>query len=98
MDLVLEIARAQLITEPGWRAIMILWSSVSSKSLNSCCLALQKLSTVPSYRVNIFGFPKLDGLPDMNPGLLDQRLGLEWVRDNIGGLIFNLLFLTTVDN
>jgi len=36
-----------------------------------------------SYRVNIFGFPGAKFLPDYNLGLLDQRLGLEWVRDNI---------------
>ncbi|KAI9649067.1 hypothetical protein NHQ30_001634 [Ciborinia camelliae] len=35
-----------------------------------------------NYRVNIFGFP---GNPSgtANVGLLDQRLALEWVRDNI---------------
>lgn len=35
-----------------------------------------------NYRLNIFGFP---GAPDApkNVGLLDQRLAVEWVRDNI---------------
>lgn len=35
-----------------------------------------------SYRLNIFGFP---GSPseEKNPGLLDQRLAVEWTRDNI---------------
>lgn len=35
-----------------------------------------------NYRVNIFGFP---GAPNevQNAGLLDQRLAIEWVRDNI---------------
>jgi cholinesterase len=37
-----------------------------------------------NYRTNVFGFP---GLPDtdaaQNPGLMDQRLAIEWVRDNI---------------
>jgi carboxylesterase type B len=37
-----------------------------------------------SYRINIFGFPGVKFLPDYNLGLLDQRMGLEWVRDNIG--------------
>jgi cholinesterase len=39
--------------------------------------------TSQSYRVGIFGFP---GAPNTrnNLGLLDQRLALEWVRDNIG--------------
>ncbi|KAL6704031.1 hypothetical protein ACN47E_008795 [Coniothyrium glycines] len=38
-----------------------------------------------NYRVNIFGFPNAAGLKqdEQNLGLLDQRLGLEWVRDNI---------------
>lgn len=37
------------------------------------------------YRVNIFGYPNSAGINEtaaLNPGLLDQRLGLEWVRDN----------------
>lgn len=35
-----------------------------------------------NYRLGIFGFP---GSPasDTNLGLLDQRLALEWTRDNI---------------
>jgi cholinesterase len=36
-----------------------------------------------SYRINIFGFPMARFLPDLNLGLLDQRLAVEWVRDNI---------------
>lgn len=37
-----------------------------------------------NYRVSIFGFP---GNPSTRPnlGLLDQRLAVEWVRDNIAG-------------
>ena len=37
-----------------------------------------------NYRVNIFGFP---GSPDVpqNPGLLDQRLAVEWIYNNIVG-------------
>ncbi|KAH3958669.1 hypothetical protein HBH70_206050 [Parastagonospora nodorum] len=34
-------------------------------------------------RANIFGFPNAPGLVEQNLGLLDQRLSLEWVRDNI---------------
>ncbi len=37
-----------------------------------------------NYRVNIFGFPGIPSLP-ANPGLLDQRLAVEWVRDNVAG-------------
>jgi cholinesterase len=45
-----------------------------------------------NYRVNIFGFPRAPFLPDLNLGLLDQRLGVEWIRDNIeefGGMRLN---------
>jgi len=35
-----------------------------------------------SYRLNIFGFPGAPGI-QQNVGLLDQRMALEWVRDNI---------------
>ena len=37
------------------------------------------------YRLNIFGFPQAAGLPSQNPGYLDQRLAMEWVRTNIAG-------------
>jgi len=36
-----------------------------------------------NYRMNIMGFPNAGGIPSQNLGLLDQRLALEWVRDNI---------------
>jgi cholinesterase len=36
-----------------------------------------------NYRLNIFGFPTAPGIVYQNPGLLDQRLAMEWVRDNI---------------
>lgn len=34
-----------------------------------------------NYRLGIFGFPLADFLDDVNLGLLDQRLAIEWVRD-----------------
>ncbi|KAF2009115.1 para-nitrobenzyl esterase [Aaosphaeria arxii CBS 175.79] len=46
----------------------------------------QKLVVVGiNYRSNIFGFPNARGLKsnEQNLGLLDQRLGLEWIRSNI---------------
>lgn len=38
-----------------------------------------------SYRIAIFGFPNAAGLPleEQNVGFMDQRLAVEWVRDNI---------------
>ncbi|KAK2792404.1 hypothetical protein FQN52_003339 [Onygenales sp. PD_12] len=38
-----------------------------------------------NYRLGIFGFPGVTVTPSRNPGILDQRLALEWVRDNIAG-------------
>ncbi|KAL9059370.1 MAG: hypothetical protein Q9162_001239 [Coniocarpon cinnabarinum] len=35
-----------------------------------------------NYRLNIFGFPGAPNL-EQNVGLLDQRVAIEWVRDNI---------------
>ena len=37
-----------------------------------------------NYRINIFGFSGAPG-KTQNVGLLDQRLAIEWVRDNIAG-------------
>jgi cholinesterase len=35
-----------------------------------------------NYRVNIYGFPRaFFPSADLNPGLLDQRVGIEWARD-----------------
>lgn len=36
-----------------------------------------------NFRSNIFGFPNADGITEQNLGLMDQRMALEWVRDNI---------------
>jgi carboxylesterase type B len=36
-----------------------------------------------NYRVNVFGFPGAPTLSDPNPGFLDQRLAIEWTRNNI---------------
>ena len=40
--------------------------------------------TAISYRLNIFGFPGNPTTP-ANLGLLDQRMAVEWIRDNIAG-------------
>jgi carboxylesterase type B len=44
---------------------------------------LVKLTHQDSYRVNFFGFAAPPGLPNYNFGFLNQRLAVEWVRDNI---------------
>ncbi|KAK8056506.1 hypothetical protein PG993_001733 [Apiospora rasikravindrae] len=36
-----------------------------------------------NYRINLFGFPDAAGATEQNLGLMDQRLAVEWVRDNI---------------
>ncbi|KAL4957589.1 Alpha/Beta hydrolase protein [Aspergillus filifer] len=41
-----------------------------------------------SYRLNVFGFPNAKG-QYLNVGLLDQRLAVEWVRDNIASFSGN---------
>ena len=40
---------------------------------------------IPAHRLNFFGFPNAAGLEGgkRNVGMLDQRLAVEWVRDNI---------------
>ncbi|KAF4627904.1 hypothetical protein G7Y89_g10245 [Cudoniella acicularis] len=38
------------------------------------------------YCLNIFGFPNSAGLNQSNLGLMDQRIGSEWVCDNIAAL------------
>jgi cholinesterase len=54
---------------------------VSAPWRPDCCFQLM----IYSYRVNIFGFPGIPGDDSVaqNAGLLDQRMALEWVRDNI---------------
>lgn len=42
------------------------------------------LTSRASYRLGIFGFPGVPGI-EQNAGLRDQRLAVEWVRDNIAG-------------
>ncbi|KAJ7140970.1 Alpha/Beta hydrolase protein [Mycena epipterygia] len=36
-----------------------------------------------NYRLNMFGFPNARGITEQNLGIMDQRIALEWVRDNI---------------
>jgi carboxylesterase type B len=36
-----------------------------------------------NYRLGVFGFPNARGLDRQNLGIEDQRMALEWVRDNI---------------
>ncbi|TVY59708.1 Cocaine esterase [Lachnellula suecica] len=43
----------------------------------------QHIVVTVNFRSNIFGFPNAAGLSEQNLGLLDQRLALEWTRENI---------------
>jgi cholinesterase len=56
---------------------------VSARYVNN--LSRDKKLTMSSYRTNIFGFPGLPGVTgvEQNAGLLDQRLAIEWVQQNI---------------
>jgi cholinesterase len=36
-----------------------------------------------NYRVNVFGYPGAPTLEHFNPGFLDQRLAIKWIKDNI---------------
>ncbi|KAI4595730.1 hypothetical protein KJ359_006721 [Pestalotiopsis sp. 9143b] len=61
--------------------------SSSEKWFNGQFLAEEQDVVVVTinYRLNIFGFPGEPTSPDPNLGLLDQRMAVEWVRDNIAG-------------
>lgn len=50
-----------------------------SQSVSKVCADLS------SYRLGLFGFPGIPGVDglEQNAGLLDQRVAVEWVRDNI---------------
>ncbi|OQN96764.1 hypothetical protein B0A48_17188 [Cryoendolithus antarcticus] len=45
--------------------------------------AQSHIVVVMNYRVNVFGFPNAKALDNRNVGLLDQRMVVEWTRDNI---------------
>src|ERR1700744_3104117 len=66
----------------GWLRTTMSLSSASSNAFGSRINVLILIFVV-SYRLNIFGFPNAKFFPHQNLGLLDQRLALEWVRDNI---------------
>ena len=72
------IISCRIIGCRGRRHILLLRLSEVSSSFELCI----KITNV-SYRLNIFGFPNAAGLDDQNLGVLDQRMALEWVRDNI---------------
>jgi len=59
--------------------------NTANPSYNGARLAQDQDVVVVSmnYRLNVFGFPTVPFTPEKNPGLLDQRLAVEWVRDNI---------------
>lgn len=43
----------------------------------------QHIVVTANYRLGMLGYPYAAALEDQNPGLLDQRLALEWVHANI---------------
>lgn len=50
------------------------------------CLVTNTAASLTSYRTNVFGFPGLQpsvANVEPNAGLLDQRLAIEWARDNV---------------
>lgn len=49
---------------------------------DTCLVLCHLLTQYASYRLTIFGFPG-NPLSNGNLGLLDQRMAVEWVRDNI---------------
>jgi cholinesterase len=59
-------------------------SHASSVTDGSKLAAAQDVVVVAgNYRLALFGYPGSKELPDQNAGLLDQRLVVEWARDNI---------------
>lgn len=66
--------------------------STCEKEFNGEQLARQGVVVVSiAYRLNVFGFfahamlekEAVDGRPCANFGFLDQRMGIQWVKDNI---------------
>ena len=64
---------------------MRLWWYHSSEFLTviRCLTIVLTMASPLSYRTNVFGFPNAPGIPTENLGILDQRLAVEWLRDNI---------------
>ena len=58
--------------------------SASRKGYNGALLADQHDVVVVgvNYRLGVFGYPGVS-VPEKNPGLLDQRAAVEWLRDNV---------------
>ncbi|KAF2436013.1 alpha/beta-hydrolase [Tothia fuscella] len=59
--------------------------SSNNKQVDGARLAQEEdvVVVTVNYRVSMFGFPNAPGLPDQNLGLLDTRLAVQWVYDNI---------------
>jgi cholinesterase len=58
--------------------------SASNKAYNGALLADQHdvVMVGVNYRLGVLGFPGAS-VPQKNLGLLDQRLAVEWLRDNV---------------
>ncbi|KAF2417115.1 alpha/beta-hydrolase [Tothia fuscella] len=60
------------------------FGTAASPTYNGARLAEEQdvVVVTMNYRIGILGFPGAAGI-EMNPGLLDQRMVVEWCRDNI---------------
>jgi carboxylesterase type B len=82
-----EYDSTDFVAEQGDIIIASIKSVSSTLSLFSSFPSSPKfpayISRENSYRVNIFGFLNTPALATKNVGLLDQKFGVEWLRDNI---------------
>jgi len=68
------------LTLLGKKTSLLSHSSKCSRLASRC-----SINTFGSYRTNFWGFASPPNATTHNYGLLDQRLAVEWVRDNIAG-------------
>lgn len=87
VGLCLGVIVIRCMMEFRWFGIrkMLFWWRSSESPHSQIQMAIELVLILVSYRVALLGFPLTPATPaaETNPGILDQRLGLEWVRDNI---------------
>ncbi|KAF8458790.1 Alpha/Beta hydrolase protein [Kalaharituber pfeilii] len=59
----------------------LLYDGTHTKQINATPNVFSSIKF--SYRTNVLGFPNSPALDTQNVGILDQRLALKWIRDNI---------------